>query len=717
MPSSGSHSASRKAVGSKVRSSTKKSGAAKRPAASKKASGKRPLVGSSAAAKKAAEVKDIAPAKKAAPAKKVSASKMALGKKALSKMKAPAKKAAAKAPAKKAALMPGHSGVVGKWPPKPMTKTQARQIVGGSIAGGRSGASLGRGSEASEIGRTLEALTKLMVGLTSQAQLLSLARSAAHGDLTFGTADLLGQAAQRAASLASELVGLGRRLVAPAAAKREAASKLSLVRSTEKGLRQAILSDPACVEVARELEAETVFTIYPRTRSGRPLRSFVDHKGPLPLHELEIDEQSRDNCVKALKKAGCEVLRKGKYSITASAPAAVLNTLLGTTLRLARSQFKPSEDYGDLQPSELYVSTGGMSNISGWPVHKEIDDFVFGAAPISLLPVPDTEPPKADFVHLTSDLVRQYLSLPSTGPDALLRGRGIDLALIDTGFHHVHPFFVSNNFQLEPRITGRVPFPEDDPKGHGTMMAWNIFAVAPECRVLGFVHLRAAPQDSIAEARAAGAAVINCSWGLPPNAGAELAVIRLEIEDAIKQGAIVLAAGGNGTFAWPAVLPEVIAVGGVFADPKTGDLSLSDFTVRGDCAGRVMPDICGLCGNGPSGVYLPLPCKPGSEKDVTFGAVKHPNGDGLGTKDGWVYASGSSSATAQVAAVVVLMVQKAKGLGFQLDQEKVRKILSKATVAVNVGSENAPFVQKMPQNGAIGGGLIDAAKALSLTKP
>lgn len=658
MPS-GSHGASRKTGGSKGRSSTKKSAAAKRPAAPGKASGKKSPAARSDPARKTVEVRRSSPAESVAPARKASASKTAIAK-----------------------------------------KTDSR-----------------KGFEAAEISGSLEALTTLMVGLTSQAQRLWLARSTAHADLAFGTADLLGQAAHRAASLASELVGLGRRLAAPAPARREAASKLSLVRSTQEGLRQAILSDPACVEVASELQAETVFTVYPRTRSGQPLRSFVDHKGPLPLHELEIDEWSRDHCVKALEKAGCGVLRKGKYSITASAPAEVLNNLLGTTLRLARSRFEPSEDHRDLQPSELYVSTGGASNVAGRPVHREIDDFVFGAAPISLAPVPDTKPPKADFAHLTSDLVRRYLSLPSTGPDALLRGRGIDLALIDTGFHHVHPFFVSNNFQLEPRITRRVPFPEEDPKGHGTMMAWNIFVVAPECRALGFVHLRAAPQDSIAEARAAGAAVINCSWGLPPEAGAELVVIRLEIEEAIRQGAIVLAAGGNGTFAWPAVLPEVIAVGGVFAEPGTGDLALSDFTVRGDYAGRVVPDICGLCGHGPSGVYLPLPCKPGSEKDVTFGAVKYPNGDGLGTKDGWVYASGSSSATAQVAAVVALMIQKARASGFQLDQQKVRKILSKAALTVKSGIENAPSAPGMLQYDACGGGLVDAAQALGLTKP
>lgn len=683
-----------------------------------------------APARKAAAKK--APAKKAAakkaPAKKAAAKK-APAKKAAAK-KAPAKKTVAKKPApRRDALAPApQPQASAERALKPMSVDRSRQVVGGQRSGAAVlGQSFELGPDFLDIGASVSRLAQLAMQIAQEARRLIISEPVTHArsyDRTSGArepssaatklTEFMGDVAQRAVKLASEAIGVSSSIARP---KRSAiAGSHSLLRRATPQLRSAVRQNVKALDVVGQLEESTVFTVCPRTRSGKPINAFANHVGPLPLDDLRIDEGSLDACIKRMTSAGFEVLSIGDFSVIAAAPASLIDKKLGSRLRIARSSFEASRDPSDILPSELYVSTGGRAAVDGKHFHRSIDHFVFPPTPLPLHALPNHTHPVATFAHLNADGVRRQLNVPRTGRDGQFRGRGTRFALVDTGFYADHPFFVANRFQLEPRSHSAAMLANEDGNGHGTMMAWNVFTVAPECRIWGYKNAPGAPESALLTARREGAQVINISWGLLPGEGERLTTIRAEIQSAIEMGAIVVAACGNEAMAWPAVLPEVISVGGVYADPATGDLSMSNFTQNGEHHGRLVPDVYGLCGNRPSAVYLPLPTWPGSEKDIKYGMHSHPQGDGLGMTDGWVYASGSSSAAAQVSAVVALLIEKATSLGITLDQEKVRGILrDSATPIQNVGSSGAK-AQNLPTNGHAPAGLVDAIRALSLVR-
>ena len=128
---------------------------------------------------------------------------------------------------------------------------------------------------------------------------------------------------------------------------------------------------------------------------------------------------------------------------------------------------------------------------------------------------------------------------------------------------------------------------------------------------------------------------------------------------------------------------------------------------------RRVPDFCGLCGQRPKAVYIMMPTQPGRTMDVERGGTAFPHGDGHGKKDGWVGASGTSSATPQVAGVVALMIQKARTKNLTLTSESIREILENTCVAVIAGRNAMGFPATGRPSTAVGFGLVNAAAALA----
>lgn len=148
-------------------------------------------------------------------------------------------------------------------------------------------------------------------------------------------------------------------------------------------------------------------------------------------------------------------------------------------------------------------------------------------------------------------------------------GRGITVAVIDSGIHaanpHVNAVRAALTITEEGELDGAV-----DRLGHGTAVAAAILEKAPgieliAVRVFDRTLATSATVLARALARAAdhGARLINLSLGTPNHDRA--AALRAAVEHAATRGAIIVSAReGNGTLLLPGCLPNVA---GVALDP------------------------------------------------------------------------------------------------------------------------------------------------------
>lgn len=307
-------------------------------------------------------------------------------------------------------------------------------------------------------------------------------------------------------------------------------------------------------------------------------------------------------------------------------------------------------------------------------------------------------------------------------------GRGVRIAMIDSGFAHSHPFFITHNFTstvtLAPGATNRAT----DPNGHGTGESANIFAIAPGATFIGVkVDNDANPQaggtllEGFQEALRHDPHVISVSLGFDlrqpdtndpmttlPNS---LVALEAEIEAAVASGIVVVFAAGNGHYAFPGQMRDVISAGGVFVD-QAGRMRASDYASAFKSpiySGRTVPDFCGLVGLLPFADYIMLPIPPGCDIDREEGAH-----DGTTKTDGWGVFSGTSAAAPQLAAVCALLLEKNPGL----TPADVKAVLTRTARDVTAGSANPAsdpagtgLRASTGFDGATGAGLVDAFAA------
>jgi serine protease AprX len=285
------------------------------------------------------------------------------------------------------------------------------------------------------------------------------------------------------------------------------------------------------------------------------------------------------------------------------------------------------------------------------------------------------------------------------------------VAVVDTGFYP-HPYYAARNLKMTAVPTASAPNPATDTYGHGTAITYNVFAVAPEVEVFGFQQTDP-PQDAIEDAADFGVDIISCSWGYDREQ--IFPILQASLLSVIAEGKIVLFAAGNGHYAWPGSEPDVLSVGGVFWNEQQ-KLEASNYAsgyMSGMFPNRRVPDISGLCGQLPRAVYVIMPTQPGNVMDRDLGGVAFPDGDGTARDDGWVGASGTSSATPQIAGVVALMLEKARGKGITLAAQDVKNILIATCAPISLGNNAMGFPAIGQPNNAVGYGLVDATAALA----
>lgn len=458
------------------------------------------------------------------------------------------------------------------------------------------------------------------------------------------------------------------------------------------------------------VQAETALTL-------DEIKAYFAHPGT-------VEEASE-----SLSALGFEVLARDPLAAVVRGPKLTFEKVFNTGL-VERSQKVR------IGRTEREITCYSPSKPVSIPPHLlgKIETILF-PVPVELYQSPPEDPPSLPYYHL---VVPQDISrvIGADGPhEDGITGDGVKVTMIDSGFY-MHPYYLKRGYD----ITQDAVFWWDettDPVGHGTAIASNVLAVAPGIQLTSIKALQAPPipilqtSEIIAafiKANKNGAQVITNSWGmdeitvwmlrlLDPTWDEQEALIRLQIDIAIARKAIVLFAAGNGQRGWPGSMPEVISVGGVYVD-EDGSLSASDYASSFGSwlyPFRYVPDVCGVVGRKPHGILIEMPTQPESELDKSFSGTENigVDTDGTASDDGWLVASGTSSATPQVAGVAALLKQTRP----HLDQVQVRDILQRTATDVISGCSAMGDCAGPGWDKATGYGLVNATRAISEPVP
>ncbi|MCY2967294.1 MAG: S8 family serine peptidase [Planctomycetota bacterium] len=323
---------------------------------------------------------------------------------------------------------------------------------------------------------------------------------------------------------------------------------------------------------------------------------------------------------------------------------------------------------------------------------------------------PSATPPALGYYHL--QVPHDIVTIMNAGPvhAAGFRGKGVKVAMIDSGFNWSHPYFSGKGYKL------KVASPADvDPVGHGTGESANLLAIAPEIELHGLLM-----GDAVAAFQTARdvlkVKVVSNSWGsqLPTDGSFGTwdpywSLVLAEIRQCVQNDMVVLFSAGNGHVSATASCPDVISVGGVYRD-ENNQLQASDYASSFKSyrfPGRQVPDVCGLCGQKPKAIYIALPIPPGCEIDKDLAGGTWPDGDETKKNDGWSAFSGTSAACPMVAGVVALMLSKDPAL--KLPQ--IRQQLESSCRDVTAGHSSMGDPAGPGRDLATGYGLVDAAVA------
>jgi subtilisin family serine protease len=446
------------------------------------------------------------------------------------------------------------------------------------------------------------------------------------------------------------------------------------------------------------------------------------------VQAFESDEPLVRRAIARLQEAGFEVLQASTRSINIAGSRATFERAFSTHLvSVERESIR----------SGGKVAMTSCIDVPDTPLFGLVDTASSGFADVLegvaieqpyALQTPTAFPPPARYWHLD---VPADVSLGCNADRAHrsgVTGSGIRIAMVDTG-QAVHPFFTERGYRVMPTVLG--PGTVDahiDSVGHGTGESANIFATAPDITLLPVKCANASGSlvnttAAFAAAAALNPTVISCSWSRniqngPLDAAAN--ALAAEIAAAVNAGIIVCFSASNGGWGFPAQMPEVIAVGGVFMN-RDGSMRASDYAsgfMSNIFPGRRVPDVSGLVGMRPKAAYIMLPLSEGAQIDVGNAGGVHPNGDETANNDGWAAFSGTSASCPQVAGVCALIKQACP----RLTPAEVKDILMRTARDVTVGSSSpltglpAGSPAGVGPDNATGAGMVDAHRAVLLAK-
>jgi len=454
-------------------------------------------------------------------------------------------------------------------------------------------------------------------------------------------------------------------------------------------------------------------------RSAAPEVSMFAKNSVLNLDTIDHFKPPKGAGRKAalvLQELGFRVRHVGTYSVSGEGPRRLWEKVFHTQVEMrTQPRSKAHPDAGKISY---------WSHIANTPfrIPPALEPFVERAYP--QLPPTFFEsplPPRVKYHHLRVPDDVAMVCRSHIVHQQGVTGKGVLVAMPDTGFYK-HPFYLWHGYNYQATLSPDAIRVERDEYGHGTAEAANIFANAPD---IDFIGVKMGGNATLAFKTASDLypAVMTNSWGwdLP---GAVLPNFLKPLEAAVieavrDRGIVVCFSAGNGHYGFPGQMPDVIAVGGVYAYEELSGwdfkMEASNYASSFDSQiypGRHVPDVCGLVGMKPQAVYIMLPLEPGCTIDTALGGTGYPNKDETSKTDGWTVISGTSAASPQVAGVCALLKQVVPGLSPAV----VKAILKASARDVKLGQSYQGQPAGEGHDGATGAGLVDGYAAYQLAR-
>ncbi len=455
-----------------------------------------------------------------------------------------------------------------------------------------------------------------------------------------------------------------------------------------------------------------------------PFSSAAPHPMASNIGAFHAEPARLDRAMEELDRLGFRVLTGSRLSISIEGSPELFTETFGTELAARSAQEDREQTAPAIPASESFLAPAPEA---GWAPPDPLAGLVERAyiqQPYLYFESP--LPPQIGYHHLRVSGDVSLLMNASPVHRKGTTGRGVKVAMIDSGFYIQHPYYQSMKYNMSRILAPGATNIEHDENGHGTAEAANILALAPDVTFIGVKsgpNLTAAFKETVRQSPDIISVSLGFdlrgSDGLPlPALPGFLRVLEAEIADAVAEGIAVVFSAGNGHIAFPGMHPDVISAGGAFIDEDL-QMQASDYASAFESRiypGRSVPDVTGLVGMRPHANYIMLPLEPGCEIDR--GVSAH---DDTGPEDGWSVISGTSAAAPQLAGVCALLKQKNPGLS----PADIKAVLKRTATDVMQGQANevsnpvrvngrvdhVPVEAGLGPDGATGHGLVDAFAA------
>lgn len=433
------------------------------------------------------------------------------------------------------------------------------------------------------------------------------------------------------------------------------------------------------------------------------------------------DDAVVERAVNLLRDAGFDVLAANNYLINICGSKTTFEKAFDTELAMIeRPVIRQGEETSGTHIDSMNSAVDGLVPVAGTRFEEVLEGVAIEEP--RYLDSPNPFPPPVDYFHLgVPGDVALGLNAEKAHRGAIT-GRGVQVAMLDSGMAP-HPFFSGRGYRVNATVLGPgTSDPTEDQIGHGTGEAANIFAAAPDVELtpIKIASSSGALVNTTAAMNLAAAMnpdIITNSWGSNRPSGSLSAAdqaLAASVAAAWANGITVVFSAGNGSWGFPGQHPDVISVGGVYMEAD-GSMRASNYTSGFNSniyPGRQVPDLSGLCGDGPKAAYIMLPLQEGADIDVGNAGGNHPGGDETASNDGWAAFSGTSAAAPQVAGVCALIKQACPRLG----PDAIRGILMSTARDVTTGTNALGNSAGTGYDIATGSGLVDAHKAVMLAK-